>query len=30
MTTQPLAIKSEVPKDLKVALKYLRQYAVGR
>ena len=29
ITGEPLAIKSEVPKDLRVALKYLRQLATG-
>ena len=29
VTSEPIAIKSEWPKDLKVALKYLRQYAVA-
>jgi len=30
LTGAPLAIKSELPKDFKVALKYLRQYAPAR
>ena len=30
VTYQPLVIRSEWPKDLRVALKYLRQYAHGR
>jgi RluA family pseudouridine synthase len=29
VTGEPLVIKSEMPKDLRVALKYLRQYATG-
>lgn len=29
ITRQPLAIQSECPKDLRVALKYLRQYGTG-
>jgi len=30
VTHEPLVIKSEMPKDFKVALKYLRQYAPAR
>ncbi|HEV2693173.1 MAG TPA: pseudouridine synthase [Verrucomicrobiae bacterium] len=30
LTHEPVVIKSELPKDFKVALKYLRQYAVAR
>jgi RluA family pseudouridine synthase len=29
VTNEPITIKSEWPKDLKVAVKYLRQYATG-
>lgn len=29
VTNEPLVIKSELPKDFKVALKYLRQYALA-
>ena len=29
ITGEPLTIKSEVPKDMRVALKYLRQLATG-
>ena len=29
VTNEPVAIKSEWPKDLKVAVKYLKQYATG-
>ena len=30
VTLEPVTIRSEVPKDLRVALKYLRLYATGR
>ena len=29
VTGEPVVIKSEWPKDLRVAVKYLRQYATG-